>query len=155
MKSFPGRLNLFQATMLDWRDLHPDNAVHIVRIERPLDATALAAAIGGELSSAGLTGLELDRKNCRYAWRGGAANVTVEIVEPDTNWQASLARAFERHLNAPFVRDGRIDPFRFFATPLEGAGFGGLASHHFTPRRAPARATERFLSAASAPRLRL
>ncbi|MEO9136358.1 MAG: hypothetical protein ABI316_07120 [Casimicrobiaceae bacterium] len=131
MKSFPGRLNLFQAAMLDWRDLHPYNAVHIVRIERPLDATALAAAIGGELSSAGLTGLELDRKNCRYAWRGGAANVTVEIVEPDTNWQASLARAFERHLNAPFVRDGRIDPFRFFAMPLEDAVFVGLAYDHF------------------------
>ncbi|HEY7787155.1 MAG TPA: hypothetical protein VIF33_01440 [Casimicrobiaceae bacterium] len=131
MKSFPGRLNLFQATMLDWRDLHPYNAVHVVRIERPLDTAALVAAIGGELSRAGLTGLDLDRKNGRYAWRGGAANVAFETIEPGANWQVTLANAFERHLNAPFIRDGRIDPFRFFAMPVEDAVFMGLAYDHF------------------------
>ena len=44
MTSWPGRLNLFQATMLDWRQLHPYNAVHAVRIARVLDEAALARA---------------------------------------------------------------------------------------------------------------
>lgn len=131
MKAFPGRLNLFQATMLDWRDLHPYNAVHAARIERPFDAIALVAAIDAALSCAGLTGLTLDRMRCRYAWRGGPANVTLETIEPGADWQASLARAFERHLNAPFIRDGRIDPFRFFAMPVGNAFFVGLAYDHF------------------------
>ena len=131
MRPFPGRLNLFQATMLDWRDAHPYNAVHAVRLERPLDAAGLATAIDAELSGAGLTGLVLDRTRCRYAWRGGAAHVAVETVPPGTDWQASLARAFERHLNASFPRDGALDPFRFFVMAIEGGFFLGIAYDHF------------------------
>lgn len=130
-KAFPGRLNLFQAAMLDWRELHPYNAVHVARIERPFDAIALAAAVDAELSRAGLTGLVLDRRRCRFAWRGGPANVAIETIEPGMSWQASLAGAFERHLNTPFVRDGQIDPFRFFAMPVGDAFFLGLAYDHF------------------------
>ena len=33
-----GKLNLFQATMLRWRELHPYSAVHVVRITRALEA---------------------------------------------------------------------------------------------------------------------
>ena len=40
-----GRLNLFQASMLRWRELHPYNAVHVVRIARPLVAADLQHAI--------------------------------------------------------------------------------------------------------------
>jgi hypothetical protein len=131
MTSWPGRLNLFQATMLDWRELHPYNAVHAVRIARVLDEAALARAIDSELSAAGLRGLVLDRSRCRYAWRGGGGAIAIEKVEPGTDWRASLAGAFERHLNAPFPRDGAIDPFRFFAMPVDGGFFLGLAYDHF------------------------
>ena len=34
-----GRLNLFQTGMLRWRDLYPYNAVHVVRVDAPLDRT--------------------------------------------------------------------------------------------------------------------
>ena len=129
--ALPGRLNLFQATMLDWRDLHPYNAVHAVVIEQSLNADALTAAIAAELSRAGLTGLVLDRTRCRYAWRGGPAQVCVETIEPGASWQASLVSTFERHLNAPFAREGRIDPFRFFAIPTGDTFFLGLAYDHF------------------------
>ena len=131
MKSWPGRLNLFQATMLDWRDFHPYNAVHAVRVAHPLDVAALTDAIRGELSDAGLTGLDLDRARSRYAWRGGAARVALETIDAGSDWQASLARAFERHLNAPFPREGAIDPFRFFAMPVDGGFFVGVAYDHF------------------------
>jgi hypothetical protein len=131
MRSWPGRLNLFQATMLDWRDLHPYNAVHAARIEQDLDEAALARAIETELSCAGLRGLVLDRDRCRYAWRGGEVHVTLETVDAGSDWQASLARAFERHLNAPFPREGAIDPFRFFAMRVEDGFFVGIAYDHF------------------------
>ena len=128
---WPGRLNLFQATMLDWRAFHPYNAVHAARIAGALDAAALADAIGRELSDAGLTGLVLDRGRCRYAWRGGAARVALETIDPGSDWQTALARAFERHLNAPFPADGALDPFRFFAMPVDGGFFVGVAYDHF------------------------
>ncbi len=127
----PGRLNLFQATMLDWRTVHPYNAVHAVRIEGAFDATRLARAIERELVDSGLTGLELDSRHRRYAWRGGPAHVDIETIEAGADWQASLAQAFERQLNAPFAQDGAIDPFRFFAMRLDDAFFLGLAYDHF------------------------
>jgi len=130
-KRLPGRLNLFQATMLDWRAVHPYNAVHAVRIAGAFDAAALSRAIERELVESGLTGLELDCKHKRYAWRGGPAHVDVETIDAGADWQASLAQAFERQLNAPFAQDGAIDPFRFFAMPLDDAFFLGLAYDHF------------------------
>lgn len=129
--SWPGRLNLFQATMLDWRELHPYNAVHAVRIAQTLDEAALARAIDDVLSGAGLTGLELDRDRCRYAWRGGGVHVAIEPVDPGSDWQVSLAHAFERHLNGPFPREGAIDPFRFFAMRVDDGFFLGIAYDHF------------------------
>ena len=128
---WPGRLNLFQATMLDWRDFHPYNAVHAVRLDVPLDVGALTQAIAGCLADAGLTGLVLDRARCRYAWRGGAPRVALEMLDASADWQSSLTHAFERHLNAPFPRTGAIDPFRFFAMPADGGFFVGVAYDHF------------------------
>ena len=119
--------------MLDWRELHPYNAVHAARIAQPLDdARRSRRAIDGELARAGLTGLELDRARGRYAWRGGPSARTLETIEPGADWQATLAQAFERHLNPPFADDGAIDPFRFFAIDtVEDAFFLGLAYDHF------------------------
>ena len=131
MKRLRGRLNVFQATMLDWRDLHPYNAVHAVRIEGPLVLETLRRAIDDTLVRAGLTGLELDRAHARYEWHGGPSHVAVECIESNGNWQAALAAGIERHLNQPFPADGRIDPFRFFAINAGDAFFAGLAYDHF------------------------
>ena len=51
-----GRLNLFQATMLRWRELYPYNAVHTVRVDAPLDAARLARDIDAVLAARGLAG---------------------------------------------------------------------------------------------------
>jgi len=128
---FPGRLNVFQAAMLGWRDLHPYNAVHAARIGRPLDRDALERAIRETLRTAGLTGLELDRRRRRYAWRGGPSRVTVDVVPGGDDWRETLARMFERELNTPFTRDGALEPFRFFALDLGDCFFLGLAYDHF------------------------
>ncbi|HEX2390424.1 MAG TPA: hypothetical protein VHL33_05035, partial [Casimicrobiaceae bacterium] len=78
MKRLRGRLNVFQATMLDWRELHPYNAVHAVRIEERLAIETLARAVDDTLEHAGLTGLELDRGRARYEWHGGPSHAEIE-----------------------------------------------------------------------------
>jgi hypothetical protein len=127
----PGRLNLFQAAMLEWRDHHPYNAVHAARLARPLDRAALVAAIERELTGAGLVGLAIDRARGRYVWRGTPSPVVLETVAPDGDWTHVLGAVFERHLNTPFPRDGAIEPFRFFALDDGDGFFLGLAYDHF------------------------
>ncbi len=119
--------------MLDWRELHPYIAVHAARIAQPLDvARGRGRPSTTTLSHAGLTALELDRARRRYAWHGGAVrHARWKSSPPAADWQATLAQAFERQLNAPFALDGRIDPFRFFAIDQGDAFFLGLAYDHF------------------------
>lgn len=131
MNRLPGRLNLFQSTMLDWRDQHPYIAVHALRIPRPLDRDALQRATDAELAQAGLTGLELDRRRGRYAWHGGPVASPIEVVAAGSDWQPRLEQEIERLMNLPFARSGRIDPFRFFALTTGGHFFLGLAYDHF------------------------
>jgi hypothetical protein len=127
----PGRLNLFQATMLEWRAQHPYNAVHAMQVDLPLDRAALSSAIADALTSARLPGLALDGARGRYAWRGGEASVAIEWLDAGEDWRRAIAQAFERHLNLPFPRDGELDPFRFFALPAGDGFFLGLAYDHF------------------------
>jgi hypothetical protein len=131
MSRFPGRLNLFQSTMLDWRDQHPYVPVHAFHIAGTLDPGAMRDAIDIELAQAGLTGLELDRAARRYAWRGGPANAPLDIVDAGTLWQVRLEHEIERQMNLPFANDGRIDPFRFFALTTADGFFFALAYDHF------------------------
>lgn len=131
MKRLAGRLNLFQRTMLDWRELHPYVAVHAARIARRLDPAAVTRAIDETLQHAGLTGLELDRDGGRYEWRGGPPASTLDVVAAGGDWHAALAQTFERYLNEPFTPNGRIEPFRFFAIDEGNAFFLGIAYDHF------------------------
>jgi len=131
MKRLRGRLNVFQAAMLGWRDLHPYNAVHAVRIEGALAQAAMTGAIDDTLTQAGLTGLVLDRAHARYAWRGGTAHTALEVIRATGDASHIVAQVFERHLNVRFPTDGPMDPFRFFAIDLENAFFLGLAYDHF------------------------
>ena len=126
-----GRLNLFQTSMLRWRELYPYNAVHVVRIDGPLSATGLQQAVDDVLVGFGLTGLELDAGRGRYDYGGGAANAPVQVLPAGPDPAETVRAEIERQLNAPFPREGRIDPFRFFAVD-RGDGFDlGLGYDHF------------------------
>src|SRR5438309_11318717 len=87
-----GKLNLFQATMLRWRELHPYIAVHVVRLNQPLEAGRLKRRIENRLETAGLTGLVLDRGRGRFEFRGGPA--AIEATIPAAG--ADAARVAER-----------------------------------------------------------
>jgi hypothetical protein len=125
-----GRLNLFQAAMLRWRELHPYNAVHVVRIEHRLDRSRLTAIIEREMAALGLTGFALDAKRRRYAWTGGPAQTELTIHAGGSAPMRTLERAVERALNAPFQAEGRFNPFRYFCID-NGSWFHlGLAYDH-------------------------
>src|SRR5271154_4470748 len=117
-----GKFNLFQATMLRWRELHPYNAVHVVVVGQPLQPARLTTRIASVLESAGLTGLFLSRRRGRFAFRGGSAAVRVAVLTGAGDVRRVVEQEIERALNEPFAPDGAIAPFRFFAIDA-GASF--------------------------------
>jgi len=126
-----GRLNLFQATMLRWRELHPYSAVHAVHVAMPLDARRLEAAIRQELEARGLTNLTLDAAHGRFDYGGGESLAVPAVLPGAADPRAVLRAEFARQLNQPFPADGDIDPFRFFAVDADGTFEFGLAYDHF------------------------
>jgi hypothetical protein len=126
-----GKLNLFQATMLRWRELHPYSAVHAVRVDTPLDARRLEAAIRRELEARGLTHLTLDAARGRYDYGGGDAPVALAVLPGGADPEAVLRAEIGRQLNVPFPADGAIDPFRFFAVDAAMSFDLAAAYDHF------------------------
>jgi hypothetical protein len=125
-----GKLNLFQATMLRWRELHPYNAVHVAEVGQALEPARLKAGIAALLESAGLTNLVLARR-ARFEYRGGAAAVEVTILAGGDDARRVTEQEIERQLNLPFATEGVFLPFRFFAIDAGGTFHLGLAYDHF------------------------
>ena len=126
-----GKLNLFQATMLRWRELHPYSAVHAVHVAAPLDAARLEAVIARELEMRGLTHLTLDAVRSRYDYGGGEAPVALVVLPGGDDPRNVLHREIESQLNVPFPADGAIDPFRFFVVDVGTSFEFALAYDHF------------------------
>ena len=125
-----GRLNLFQATMLRWRELYPYNAVHTVRVEVPLDAARLAHDIDTVLAARGLVGFSLDAARRQYDYEGGTPRTELEVVDGGADRHEALRAAIERGINIAFAPTGRIDPFRFFVIDAGTACHIGVAYDH-------------------------
>ena len=126
-----GKLNLFQAAMVRWREMHPYNAVHVVRVSQPLDAARLEVSIRRRLEALGLTGLGLDPGSLRYEWAGGAATPAVAFLSSGPDPIATVHAEMERQLNLAFPAAGCFDPFRFFVVADEASFHLGLAYDHF------------------------
>ncbi len=126
-----GRLNLFQAAMLRWRELYPYNAVHAAELPGPLDAQRLERTIGEHLRVLGLTNLTLDAAGRRFEFVGGPA--AIEFVRKDGGADPAgvLDATVEHELNRPFPADGPLDPFRFFAIDAGASFHLGVAYDHF------------------------
>jgi len=125
-----GRLNVFQATMLRWRELHPYNAVHVARIDAPLDAQRLRAALDDVFARRGIGGFTLDARRRRFEYAGGAQKVALEVLPGGHEPRAVLRAAMERGVNLRFAADGPTDPFRFFAVDAGPVFHLGVAYDH-------------------------
>jgi hypothetical protein len=126
-----GRFNLFQASMLRWRELHPYCASHVVAVESALDEDRLRTTIASVLAECGLTGLAVDADRRRFAYEGGEPSVDLRVVDGEGAAFERAAREIEATINAPFPRSGRFDPFRFFAVRDGGRFLVGLTYDHF------------------------
>ena len=126
-----GRLNLFQRTMLRWRELHPYNAVHAVHVDGTLDVARLETAIQRELERRGITNLTLDAARGRFDYGGGAVPVVLEILPGGANPRSVLCTEIARQLNSSFPVDGAVDPFRFFAVNAQSSFEFALSYDHF------------------------
>ena len=125
-----GRLNRFQRAMLDWNELHPYNAVHVVRVPAALDLPRLREAIQETLAGLGLTNLAVDRDGGAFQYGGGPVVSEITLIEDGSPAGSSLATEIERQLNAPFPRSESFDPFRFFVVPGPASFSLGLAYFH-------------------------
>jgi len=125
-----GRFNIFQGAMLRWRELHPYNAVHVVRVDAPLDAQRLARDIDAVLFARALTGLVLDVDHDRYEYAGGAPHTMLEVLPGGDAPAEVLRAAVERGINTQFAANGRSDPFRFFAVDAASRCHVGVAYDH-------------------------
>ncbi len=126
-----GKLNLFQSTMLRWKELHPYSAVHAARVDSSLDPARLGAAIARELEVRGLTHLVLDAAGGRFYYGGGPASVVPAILPAGSDPRKTLDAEIARQLNQPFPADGAVDPFRFFAIQGDASFELAVAYDHF------------------------
>ena len=125
-----GRLNSFQKTMLQWNDLHPYSAVHVVQIPGTLEEARLQQAIQRTLLSRGLTNLTLDRENSMYRYEGGAARSDMKLLPEVQEPRPALFAEIEQQLNLAFDQRAPFNPFRFFVAPASNSFFLGLTYFH-------------------------
>jgi hypothetical protein len=125
-----GRLNIFQATMLRWRELYPYNAVHVVRVDAPLDAPRLARGIDALFVARGIRGFVLDVARKRYEYDNVAPTAPLEVEVGGADPREALRAAIERGVNTRFVASGQTDPFRFFAIDAGTSFYVGVAYDH-------------------------
>ncbi len=130
----PGRLSIFQRTMLLWNDAHPYNGVHVALVPERLDVMRLDGAIRSWLERAGLTGLTLDRDKRRFRYGGPLEEMELRVLR-EASGEPEALEALEaevaRQINEPFDIERRFVPFRFFALPMEGAFYFGVTYCHF------------------------
>jgi NRPS condensation-like uncharacterized protein len=116
--------------MLQWIDLHPYNAVHVVRVPGALDLDRLQTAIDGSLEKLGLTNLALQRDRAAFAYHGGAALSEIKVIGLGEEVHQALGTEIARQINTAFETVERFNPFRFFVLPQADAFLLGLVYFH-------------------------
>ncbi|MBI5633757.1 MAG: hypothetical protein HZA15_09800 [Nitrospirae bacterium] len=124
-----GRLNTFQKAMLQWNDIHPYNAVHIVRVMQYLDRAHLTNAINAEIGDLGLGGFSINRRKGTYTFTGGHEGIELRFVDAGADIASVLSHEAEAELNRPFPVNAP-SPFRFFAVDCPDSFYFGLVYFH-------------------------
>lgn len=144
----PGRLNIFQRTMLRWDEIHPYNAAHVVRLKATLDVPRLREAIRRTLAASGLGRLSLSANERAFQYDSEATEIEPTVLPPGSDSFATLVAELERQLNTPFARHERFLPFRFIALAgADGFFFGLIYFHPAADGEAAARLLRRLTQA--------
>ena len=98
------KLNLFQQIMALWEEVHPYNAVYVIRLRGPADVTLLRFAIQTACHQAGVGTLVLDRKQARYRYDPFESITLQEIASGDSTLD-TLCLTITEELNSPFPEE--------------------------------------------------
>jgi hypothetical protein len=127
----PAGLNVFARAMLAWNDLHPYNAVHVLRFSGTADLPRLRAVLTQRLNRHGLSSLQIDRRRGTYLYGGQPQPVAVKVLStPGGDPLAVLADETTRQLNLPFESAATFCPFRFFLINQQDGFLLGTAYFH-------------------------
>ncbi len=124
------KLNTFQRTILLWNEMHPYNAVHIVRIQRPLDVRRLTDIINNHLEHYRLANLVIDGGGKSLSFHGGSPDIRIHTLDGGDDPSPVLRGEIEGQLNTPFDGNGMIHPFRFFTVTEHSSFFLGVVYFH-------------------------
>jgi hypothetical protein len=119
-----------QKSMLQWNEVHPYSAVHVVQIQGALDEARLQACINTTLARRGLTWLRLDCEHFTFQYESGVANSQLRTIAGDEGPLRALVAEIERQLNLPFAHTQRFNPFRFLVAPANDSFFLGVVYFH-------------------------
>jgi hypothetical protein len=125
-----GRLNTMQKSMLQWNEMHPYTAVHVVRLRGPLEAARLRDSLNRTVAKHGLARLSLDCTRSAYQYTVGPADCEVSTIRGDDGSLSALHAEIERQLNLPFDHRQPFSPFRFLVAPATDSFFLGVAYFH-------------------------
>lgn len=132
-----GRLNIFQRTMLQWDDMHPYNAVGLVRVEGRFDQDRMKVSLKLALQRYGLGKFAVDDRIRAYEYLPAGDDPAVEVIAGHGDTAERVQSELELQLNRRFVRyEGPGTPlkpfnaFRFFAVEGEGFYYFGIVCFH-------------------------
>ena len=125
-----GKLNVFQRAMLQWNDLHPYHAVHVLHLRGKADLEQLHRVIHRCLTVHGLNGLMLDRRSGSFQYGEGRLSADLSLVQPGPDPIVSIHSEIERQLSRRFAIQSPFTPFRFFVVPNGDRFFLGLTYFH-------------------------
>lgn len=109
---YKGELNEFQKTLLQWTELQPYNAVHIVEIGQTLTPERVSVGIIRVLDSCHLSQVKLDLRRGVYTYHDGPPHVPLRVLENPSGPIFDEEIAWQ--LNEPFPYQSSFTPFRFF-----------------------------------------
>lgn len=127
---YPGRLNVFQRAMLQWNDMHPYHAVHVMRLPGMPEPARIRQAITARLRACGLSGLRLDREGGRFCFDAAPPALEIRTITGGNDPVDSLSGEIEGQLNRRFEIHDRFTPFRFFLLAQKGSFLLGVTYFH-------------------------
>ena len=123
-------LSSFQKTVLQWNDLHPYNAIHVVHLRATLDPDHLRRTINTVIERYGLGRMELHRDRGCLVYAGGPGDCELHVLPLGADPASLLATEIETQLNTAFPLPGPTSPFRFFAVPQRDSFDLGIVYFH-------------------------
>src|SRR5436305_1515544 len=125
-----GRFNSIQKSMLQWNELQPYNAVHVVQIGEVLEVARLQDCVNKTLRRHGLTCVRVDKQRSAFEYGGGSSECELQILACLAEPLGALMLEIERQLNLEFPCNQPFCSFRFFVLPGEHGFFLGVAYFH-------------------------